>query len=121
MSSRIFDKKGMMIIPTPQAREIPAKTKALVVKKLFCPNGHNLINNRASFDGHAGIILKVKHEANEGIIALSPVYGEKNRVSFGIDLNKDDLLEINCPECNVALPVHSPCACGGESRLRHQP
>ena len=44
---KIFDNKGMLIIPNPMRGKFTEKTKLLVVNQLFCPNGHNLINQES--------------------------------------------------------------------------
>jgi hypothetical protein len=109
-----FDQKGMMIFPAPEKIKKAGKMADLVViEKCYCPNGHDLVSDQAVFDGFNGIILKVKKAGKEGQVALNPVYGLKHRVSIGIKLEKDDLLEVLCPVCGVPLPVYSACSCGG--------
>lgn len=110
---KIFNSKGMMIIPSPIKKDVDEKKQVLVVKECYCPNGHNLVSKRADFDGHAGIILKAKRNGEEGLIALSPIFGQKSRVSLDIDLVSGETLELCCPECGVSFPVFSNCSCGG--------
>ncbi len=110
----MFNLKGMMIFPTPERiRETVKMKEMIVIQQCYCPNGHNLVSNQAIFDNFEGIVLKTKSEKGEGLVALSPVFGIKQRVSIGITLMKDELLEITCPECNATLPVYSACSCGG--------
>jgi hypothetical protein len=109
-----FDSKGMMLYPVPEhSKKIASKKSLLVVSECYCPEGHDLLSDRAIFDNFRGIVLKVNQMGEEGLVALSPVYGVKSRVSLNVALLKDRLLEIKCPECNTALPVFSPCSCGG--------
>lgn len=110
----MFNLKGMMIFPTPEKiRETGKMKELIVIQQCYCPNGHNLVSNQAIFDNFEGIVLKTKSKNGEGHVALSPVFGIKQRISIGINLIKDELLEISCPECNVTLPVYSACSCGG--------
>ena len=110
-----FDQKGMMVFPNPDREKGAGKmADLLVIEKCYCPNGHNLISSQAVFDDFNGILLKVRKAGQEGHVALNPVYGLKHRVSMGINLLKDELIEIACPECATALPVYSQCSCGGE-------
>ncbi|MCP4137673.1 MAG: hypothetical protein GY754_42290 [bacterium] len=111
---KLFNHDGYMIIPDPVKKEAGKSEKVLAVKECFCQNGHSLIKSRAQFNGHAGIMLKVKLDSLEGLVAISPIFGEKSRISIDIDLKKDDLLSLCCPECGEPLPVFSPCNCGGE-------
>ncbi len=110
---KIFDHKGMMIIPNPD-QEIASTKEVIVVKELFCPAGHTLINARASFNGHPGILVKVQAPAGRGLVALSPIYGEKVRVALDVDVRPGEIVALRCPTCDLELPVHSPCSCGGQ-------
>lgn len=109
-----FDHSGMMIFPNPEIIKKAAELKELIViRQCFCPDGHNLVSEQAIFDGFNGIVLKVRSGKEAGLVALSPVYGLKHRIAFGIKLRKDELLKVLCPECGKALPVYSTCTCGG--------
>lgn len=109
-----FDAKGMLIIPNPVSAEAICKQKQLLlVNECYCQNGHNLISSQAIFNGFKGIVFKVKRGNEEGLVALSPVYGFKSRVSLNVDLFNDQIWEICCPQCDVSLPVYSNCSCGG--------
>ena len=109
-----FDRKGMMIFPNPEGTQQTAKMDdLLVIGQCFCPNGHNLVTEQAVFNDFNGIMVKVKQADEEGLVAINPVYGFKQRISLGIKLQHDQLLEITCPECGIALPVYSACSCGG--------
>jgi len=105
----------MLIIPNPVSSESICKNKNLIlVNECYCQNGHNLISNSAIFNGFKGIVIKVKRNKAEGLVALSPVYGYKSRVSLNVNLFEDDIWEICCPQCDVGLPVYSECSCGGK-------
>lgn len=109
-----FDSKGMLIIPNPVSSESICKSKQLLlIKECYCQNGHNMISNKAIFNGFAGIVIRVRRGNEEGLVALSPVYGYKSRVSLNVCLFDDQIWDICCPQCNVILPVYSSCACGG--------
>jgi len=109
-----FDSKGMLVIPNPVSSEsICKQKKLLLVNECYCQNGHNLISNSAIFNGFKGIVIKVRRGEQEGLVALSPVYGYKSRVSLNVDLFDEQIWEICCPQCRVSLPVYSDCSCGG--------
>jgi len=106
-----FDKNGMLIIPTPKeintSKEIE---EVLVVKECYCQNGHNLVNKNANFNGLAGIVLKVVNQNSQtGTIALSPIYGQKLRISLDIELTEGEQVKVLCPHCNEELPVFANC------------
>lgn len=108
-----FDHKGMIIIPNP-INKVAAKDNVLVVNELYCPNGHSLISNRTVFNGHQGILIGIGVDDRRGLVALSPVYGDKTRVSIDIDLPHGALAKLFCPVCRADLPVYANCSCGGE-------
>ena len=109
-----FDDKGMMIIPNRDRSEIKSSKKLIVLTELFCPHGHNLIQARANFNGYPGLVLQASAGKQNGILALSPVYGEKIRVSFDIDLKKNEVLSLKCTVCQAELPTYAQCQCGAD-------
>ncbi|MDX9759137.1 MAG: hypothetical protein RBU27_08260 [Bacteroidota bacterium] len=111
---RIFDDNGMMVFPTPVMRELRECSKALVVKACYCPRGHNLINDKVVFGDFEGILLRMRKGHSEGLLALSPVYGDKSRITLGLRPERGDILTLLCPDCGVPLPVYDECMCGGD-------
>jgi len=110
-----FNYKGMMLFPNPMRKTKLCKSEnILVVKECYCPNGHNLINNRAVFNGFDGIIVKVKKSDQEGLVALSPVYGYKTHVSLDLTIEENVVWQIVCPVCNEPLAKYADCTCGGD-------
>lgn len=110
----IFDKEGLMIFPVPEHQIIRDKKKVLIVKECFCHKGHNLVTKHSKFNDFDGIELNCSNETDSGKVFLSPIYGEKNRVSLNITLNKGDILQLDCPHCNETLPTYMNCECGGD-------
>lgn len=109
-----FDHKGMLIIPNPLQELVTANREVAVIREGYCPNGHQLINPRANFNGYPGILLKVQKDDKSGLIAVSPIYGDKTRFSLDIDLMARELVKLSCPVCGTVLPIHSTCTCGGD-------
>ncbi len=111
---RIFDDSGMMLFPSPYMRELRESSRALVVQTCYCPRGHNLIDDYAMFGEFSGILLRVQKGLSKGLVAISPVYGDKSRIALGMHLVKGDVLTLLCPECGVPLPTYDECSCGGD-------
>lgn len=109
---KIFDNKGMMIIPKPERRPIDNSSKLLVVRECYCHKGHTLMSRRAMFNGYEGILLQIKKTGGEGLIALSPIYGDKSRISLDVELEIGEILDLGCPVCHESLPFFSTCSCG---------
>jgi hypothetical protein len=105
----------MLIIPDPRKEQSTLPTeKILVIEECYCPNGHSLISSKAMFDKFKGIVFTAKKGDESGIIALSPVYGEKYRISLDLELLDMDIWAFHCLQCDVPLPHYKLCECGGE-------
>jgi hypothetical protein len=111
---QIYDKHGMLLFPNPLQKTLRESPEVIVISECFCPNKHNLINRRVMFGNFPGILLKAKQGKETGWIALSPVYGDKSRISIDIELNDKEIVELMCPECSQKLPVFSHCECGAD-------
>ena len=112
---KIFDDDGLMIFPSEYMRELRESSKVIVVKACYCPRGHDLVNDRVQFNDHSGILLRLRdRELHEGLVALSPIYGDKSRISLGMHLEKGDVMKLLCTECGVPLPVYDQCSCGAD-------
>ena len=112
-----FDKKGMIVIPNPIFHETANSEKLLAAVEAYCPNGHNMINGRAKFSGYSGIVIDVEQDGERGKVALSPIYGDKSRISLDIDLIDGKVLKLFCPVCGVALPPYSECTWCDKGKL----
>jgi hypothetical protein len=108
-----YDSKGMLIMPNP-VRKAAQSAKVLIVHDLFCPSGHSIISDRAVFNGYPGIILGVRLNVKKGLVALSPICGDKTRISIDIDLPADHIVNLFCPTCGIDLPRYASCGCGAE-------
>ena len=105
-----FDQKGMLLIPNP-VKKVTGAAKVLMIRELFCPVGHSLISGRAVFNGYPGILLGAGYRENKGLVALSPIYGDKTRVSIDIDLPEQRIVNLFCPTCGIDLPRYATCSC----------
>ena len=111
---RLFDDQGMMIFPSPLCPEFRERKHVLVVSACYCPNRHNLVNSRAQFNEFDGILLRLRKGEEDGLVALSPVYGDRSRISLGLRLERSDVYTLLCPECGITLPVYDQCDCGAD-------
>lgn len=83
-----------------------------VLTACYCPNGHNLVSDRARFDGYDGITVKLKNRAREGLLSLSPTMGDLRRKFFDFEPDGGEIVDICCPTCEESLPVYNLCTCG---------
>jgi len=111
--TRLYDKKGMIAYPKEILKKFPCEDeKVLIAEGCYCPNGHILIDRRASFNDFHGIVVKIKIGSEWGTLALSPIYKDKTRIVFGVEINKGDIANFYCPHCGVELPTYTNCSCG---------
>ena len=102
----------MLFIPTPE--HVVRKTREPhIVKSCFCQEGHSLISPKVHFEGHPGILIKIRQGRHMGYIGINPVCGHKNRIDIDIDLVDGDIIHFLCPVTGLELPVYGPCECGG--------
>lgn len=110
---RIYDRKGMLIIPNPTPKVTTPSDDIILVQECYCQNGHQLIDDRVKFGEFKGIYMKVRAHGDEGYLGLSPIYGEKCRIILDIELDSGEILDLRCPTCDESLPIYSACNCGG--------
>ncbi len=83
----------------------------LVVEELFCPNGHNLIDNTVHIHGESAIRIKVKVGDCEGTIFLDAFWGSHVKLYSFIPERSStmDEMEAFCPVCGESLIVEHSC------------
>lgn len=109
-----FNARGMLIIPNQLKRDLDVAQKLIVMSHLYCPEGHDLVSSRAVFNGYPGVVIRLCGAGGGGLVAMSPIYGQKVRVSINADVVSGEVMTLCCPHCGVSLPAFSPCACGAE-------
>ncbi len=107
-----FNKIGMRVFPFPQEGNIDEEFDLLVIENCFCPNGHSLISHKVDFNGFKGIALKIQKEEEDGLVAFSPIWGDKSRFVLDIEIKHGEIMDFMCPECGVTLPIKNTCPCG---------
>lgn len=98
-----------------QKREViadQAPGKSEVITECYCPNGHTILTDTASFQGHLGLTLKLKSKTSEGLLVISPVLGDRDRLFIDFEKQAGEVVEICCPTCSEPFPVYNVCPCG---------
>lgn len=87
---------------------LPSRT----VTRVFCPNGHNLLDVCYTIQGLAGIKLAFTDARGEqGLLVLSPTLGCFDKLVLAGRLVDGEKISLACPECAAPLDVLGPCAC----------
>jgi hypothetical protein len=90
----------------------------IVITKLFCPNGHNMVDedSAARFNGYPGIVLRVEGKETSGHVILSPIHGDDTK--FGeSNFEPGEVTKVSCPKCGVAFSDVQPCGCNDKAQL----
>ncbi len=84
----------------------------LVVEKVLCPNGHNMLSEDIRIHGEKAIQIKVKFGIKEGSLFLDPFWGSHSKLySFIPGKSKTTLYaEAFCPCCDESLMVDDNCS-----------
>ncbi len=110
---KIFDSKGRLKIPAREVRE-----EELIVKQVFCPEGHNLITEEHLIDGHPGIELAFRREnGQEGMVVLSPKLGDRRAIFLKGTVEEGEVVKFLCPICERQLPILTTCEHCGEGSI----
>lgn len=81
----------------------------LVIEELYCPNGHNLIDNTVHIHGQSAIRIKVKAGGCEGTIFLDAFWGSHAILYSFIPKNTTETIEAFCPVCEENLIIDNKC------------
>ena len=83
----------------------------LVIEKISCPHGHNLIDNSVYIHGEPSIRLKIKVGLCEGMIYLDAFWGSHAKLYSFIPERSStmEVLEAFCPVCGESLVVETKC------------
>ncbi len=122
MTYEIFDKDGKLRIPDAEswAKVKEEVKKAVTVTEVYCPRGHNLIEEDHTIGGGPGIRLGFRRPNGEpGELILSATLGCQDKTVISGKLFEGEKLELFCPVCMSNLPILSECHCegGGEVRM----
>ena len=85
---------------------------SIAVTGLYCPSGHNLVDDEASarFNQFSGIALMVEGKEAKGKVILSPIHGDDTK--FGAaDFEPGEVLKLSCPTCGESFPIIQDCGC----------
>ena len=83
----------------------------LLVESLFCPNGHNLIDDNVRIHDEASIKLKVIIKKKTGYLYIDAFWGSHSKLfSFVPETSENDsYVTTFCPYCDVDLSENYAC------------
>lgn len=86
--------------------------KGQVITECYCGNGHSILTDKATFDGHPGLTLTLKNSRQEGLLSISPIIGDRRREFIGFERIPGEVVDICCPVCAEPFPIYNECSCG---------
>lgn len=84
----------------------------LVIRECYCPKGHSIITDLATFGGYGGLTLKLRTATQQGLLSLSPIIGDRDRSFVDFEEIPGQVIEICCPTCAEPFPIYNECSCG---------
>jgi hypothetical protein len=83
----------------------------LVVEKIFCPKGHNLIVNTVCIHGEPSLKLRVEVGKSEGLVFVDAFWGGHAKLyNFIPDIKSaGPMSKVFCPECGADMIVEDKC------------
>lgn len=83
----------------------------LVVEKLFCPKGHDLMADVVRIHGEPSLKIRLKVGNSEGLVFIDAFWGGHAKLyNFIPDIvSAGSLVEAFCPICNASLVVEDKC------------
>jgi len=109
MGLKISDQRGCITVEGRQGGRHQEDSR--VVTECYCHNGHNLLNDLATFGGYSGISIKLRRGRQDGQLLLSPIIGDLSRTFLDFDRIEGAIVEICCPICDEPLPLYDQCEC----------
>lgn len=88
----------------------------LLIDSLFCPRGHNLIDESVRIHGEASIKLSVKISNETGFLFIDAFWGSHAKLfSFipSLTKNQKNFVEGFCPKCDSSITEHFSCKTSG--------
>ena len=93
----------------------------LVIEKLFCPEGHNLMVDHVRLHDQPSIKLSLKVGEHTGPVYVDAFWGSHDKLYSFIPSQTElsgNLPDAHCPECDHSLMVeHGPCKECGNTRF----
>jgi len=104
-------KKFLEVLPEGMKFINKAGKEFLVIEKLYCPNGHNLIDNTVQIHGESAIRIKIKVGDCEGTIFLDAFWGSHAKLYSFIPKSKStmEMIQAFCPVCGESLLIENSC------------
>ena len=106
-------------VPPEFLREIPEGIKFvnkqghdfLIVDKVLCPAGHDLMAANVRIHGEPSICLKVNTGESQGLVYVDAFWGGHDKLYDFIPVLSEErtLVEVSCPACGVDMLVEKKC------------
>lgn len=94
----------------------------LVVEKVICPNGHDLMVDTVKIHGEPSIKIDVEIKGSKGSLFIDAFWGSHAKLyTFLPSCSQEEQPEVNatCPTCGADLMVNETCSIEGCTSTRH--
>ena len=82
----------------------------LVIQKLFCPYGHNLMVDSVKIHGEPSIRIQMKVGKSEGLVFVDAFWGGHAKLyNFIPDIRSAGYTKVSCPVCHTDMVIADTC------------
>ncbi len=110
-----FTKNGRLLIPLSQREKLKSCLKEdnikYVVTEAYCPNGCSAIDREYPIKGFPGIRIKFSRPGVEGVLIISAVEGDFEKIMLSGELKHGVKDELYCPHCGILFEKLIHCGC----------
>jgi hypothetical protein len=116
-----FDRDGRMIIPLNARRKETSKEDEAAIKyvvtEAYCPAGCSVIDKEHPINGFPGLKIAFKRPGMDGVLVLSAIEGDFEKLVLSGALKENVRDELLCPSCGVPFAKLVSCNCREDADL----
>ena len=105
-----FRRDGREIIPIGNQSDNVEKVR-FVAEHAYCPKGCSIIDIENKINGYPGLRIKFTRPDTEGILVLSAIEGDFEKIILSGELEEGVKDELYCPHCDTMFKKLASCHC----------
>jgi hypothetical protein len=111
-----FRRDGREIVPIGKRSGNVEKVR-FVVEHAYCPKGCSIMDIENKINEYPGLRIKFKRPGVEGILVLSAIEGDFEKILVSGELEEGVKDELYCPHCDTPFKKLVSCHCQEEADL----
>lgn len=111
-----FRRDGREIVPIGK-RSGNVEKMRFVAEHAYCPKGCSIMDIENKINGYPGLRIKFKRPGAEGILVLSAIEGDFEKIILSGELAEGVKDELYCPHCDTMFKKLVSCHCKEDADL----